>query len=80
MATLLHVEVDFTGRSIVLRYQIPEDAHSSGLAAARWRRARRVPFGDLAGFGADIVESELDLMVSRVLRELRGAWEQDAFF
>lgn len=80
MSTLFHLDIDFTGKSITLRAEMPADSHYLGVAPIKWRRQRRVPFGDLTGFGADIIEGEMDLAVSRLLRELRGAWEQEPLF
>lgn len=77
MSSLFHLDVDFDGRRVVLRYEVPAEAHIDGLTGSRWRRERRVPFGDLTHFGAQIIAEEMLLACGRLSREMRGAWEQD---
>lgn len=80
MSTLFYLRIEFTGKSLIVRSEIPQDAHHVGLAPARWRRSKTVPFGDLTEFGSDLLEGEMELATGRLLRELRGAWEQESLF
>lgn len=80
MSTLFYLRIEFTGKSLVVRSEIPQDAHHVGLAPAKWKRTKTVPFGDLTEFGADLLEDEMELASNRLLREIRGAWEQEPLF
>lgn len=80
MITLFGLTVRYTGKSLVLDYQIPAEAHSLGVAAREWKRTLRIPSEDIENDGAGLVEDEMELAVGRLVQELRGAWEQDGLF
>lgn len=80
MTSLFQLNVDYDGRRLRLRYEIPAEAHVDGLAGTRWQRSRPIPYGDLSQFGTQIIAEELLLACGRLSRELRGAWEQEALF
>lgn len=80
MATLATFRVAFDGRQVGVLYEIPPDAHMYGLSGKKWLNRHVVPFGDLTGNGADIIEDCLTSAVANLVAELHGAWDTVPMF
>ena len=80
MATLATITVQYNGRMLEFKLEIPPEAHAYGVAGYSKMRRHVVPNGDITEHGAAIIEKNLDVLAAQLFSELHGAWDTIPMF